>query len=65
MCEIGLITPPVGLNCYVIAGIDRDTPLPTVFRGAMWFVAMEVVTITLLLFFPGLITWLPDLMDAG
>jgi len=65
MCEIGLITPPVGLNCYVIAGIDRETPLPTVFRGAMWFVAMEFVTITLLFLFPVLITWLPSLMDRG
>lgn len=65
MCEIGLITPPVGLNCYVIAGIDRDIKLPTVFRGALWFVAMEVFTITLLFLVPPLITWLPNMMDAG
>ncbi|MFX0540863.1 TRAP transporter large permease [Roseovarius sp. S4756] len=65
MCEIGLITPPVGLNCYVIAGIDRETPLPTVFRGALWFVAMEFVTIVILFSFPGIITWLPNLMDAN
>jgi len=65
MCEIGLITPPVGLNCYVIAGIDRDSPLPTVFRGALWFVAMEFATITLLFLFPVIVTWLPGLMDAG
>ena len=49
----------------MIAGIDRETPLPTVFRGAMWFVAMEFVTITLLFLFPVLITWLPSLMDRG
>lgn len=64
MCEIGLITPPVGLNCYVIAGIDRDTPLPTVFRGALWFVAMEFVTIAILFLFPSIITWLPNMMDV-
>ncbi len=64
MCEIGLITPPVGLNCYVIAGIDRDIPLPLIFRGALWFVAMEFVTITILFLFPEIITFLPSLMDA-
>lgn len=64
MCEIGLITPPVGLNCYVIAGIDRETPLSVVFRGALWFVLMEVVTIIVLFFFPVIITWLPNLMAA-
>ncbi|MBB4287599.1 TRAP transporter large permease [Roseospira goensis] len=65
MCEIGLITPPVGLNCYVIAGIDRATPLSTVFRGSLWFVAMEFITITLLFLFPVLTTGLPSLMTVG
>ncbi len=64
MCEIGLITPPVGLNCFVIAGIDRDTPLPDVFRGALWFVAIELVTVALLFSFPQIVTWLPDTMMA-
>lgn len=64
MCEIGLITPPVGLNCFVIAGIDRDTPLPDVFRGALWFVAIEMVTIVLLFCVPQIVTWLPDTMIA-
>ncbi len=62
MCEIGLMTPPVGLNCFVIAGIDRQTPLAQVFRGAMWFVLMEMVTVTLLFVFPQITTFLPDMM---
>lgn len=62
MCEIGLITPPVGLNCFVIAGIDRDTPLSDVFRGALWFIAMEMVTVLILFFIPVITTWLPDTM---
>ncbi|KAA3650661.1 MAG: TRAP transporter large permease [Proteobacteria bacterium] len=62
MCEIGLITPPVGLNVYVIAGIDRDTPLIDIFRGAGWFVIMEIVTTVLIFFFPLIVTWLPDTM---
>ena len=65
MCEIGLITPPVGLNCYVIAGIDRSTPLPQIFRGALWFVLMEVVTIAILFFFPQIVLWLPALMSVN
>lgn len=62
MCEIGLITPPVGLNVYVIAGIDRSTPLSKVFQGAWWFVIMEIITTLLLFSFPLLVTWLPDTM---
>ena len=62
MVEIGLITPPVGLNVYVIAGIDRDTPLATIFRGAGSFVLMEMVTVAILFSFPAMITWLPDRM---
>ncbi|MTH79161.1 TRAP transporter large permease [Paracoccus aestuariivivens] len=64
MCEIGLITPPVGLNCFVIAGIDRDTPLQDVFRGALWFVMVEIAVVAILFAFPAIITWLPDTMMA-
>lgn len=62
MCEIGLITPPVGLNCFVIAGIDRETSLSDVFKGSFWFVLMELFTVVLILFFPIIVTWLPDTM---
>ncbi|GAA0607103.1 TRAP transporter large permease [Paenochrobactrum glaciei] len=62
MCEIGLITPPVGLNCFVIAGIDRETSLADVFKGSFWFVLMELFTIILLFCFPIIVTWLPDTM---
>src|SRR5690606_37187754 len=62
MCEIGLITPPVGLNVYVIAGIDRSTPLSRIFQGAWWFVIMEIITTLLLFAFPALVIWLPDNM---
>lgn len=62
MCEIGLITPPVGLNVYVIAGIDKRTPLHQVFRGAWWFVIMEIITTAILFFFPVIVTSLPDTM---
>jgi len=62
MCEIGLITPPIGLNVYVIAGLDKDTSLTDVFSGASWFILMEIVTIVILFFVPFLSTWLPYTM---
>lgn len=65
MCEIGLMTPPVGLNCFVIAGIDRQTPLAEVFRGASWFVLMELFTVVVLFSFPQITTWLPNMMLGG
>ena len=60
--EIGLITPPVGLNLYVINGIAPDIPLKTILRGSMPFVACMALAIVILSVFPGLATWLPDLL---
>ncbi len=58
--EIGLITPPVGLNLYVINGIAPDIPLKTILWGSMPFVVCMVLAIVILSVFPGLVTWLPD-----
>jgi TRAP-type C4-dicarboxylate transport system permease large subunit len=60
--EIGLITPPVGLNLYVINSIAPDVPLRTILAGALPFVLMMVLGIVLLCVFPGIVTWLPDLL---
>ncbi len=60
--ELGLITPPVGLNLFVINGIAPDVPLPTILRGALPFMLLMVLQIVILCFFPGLATWLPDLL---
>ena len=73
MAEICLITPPIGLNCFVVAGVSRDlkdedgnsleVPLQDVFRGIGPFFIADVITVAALLAFPGIITWLPSLMD--
>ena len=60
--EIGLITPPVGLNLYVINSIVPDVPLPTVLKGALPFMACMIIGIILLCLFPGIATWLPNTM---
>ena len=58
--EIGLISPPVGLNLYVINGIAPDISLHTILVGSLPFVACMLIAIALLCLFPSLATWLPD-----
>jgi tripartite ATP-independent transporter DctM subunit len=58
--EIGLITPPVGLNLYVINGIAPDVRLPTILWGALPFMICMVVGIVLLCMFPEIALWLPE-----
>ncbi|MEM1049345.1 MAG: TRAP transporter large permease [Pseudomonadota bacterium] len=60
--EIGLISPPVGLNLYVINGIAPDIKLKTILWGSLPYVGCMVVAILLLCIFPGLATWLPDMI---
>ena len=58
--EIGLISPPVGLNLYVINGIAPDISLKTILVGSLPFVGCMLVAIFLLYVFPGIATWLPE-----
>jgi C4-dicarboxylate transporter, DctM subunit len=58
--EIGLISPPVGLNLYVINGIAPDISLKTILTGSIPFVACMVIAIVLLCLFPEIATWLPE-----
>ncbi|MBV6634461.1 MAG: TRAP transporter large permease [Mameliella sp.] len=60
--EIGLLTPPLGLNAYVAAS-QTKVPLGTIFRGILPFLAMEIVVLILLLCFPQVTLFLPDLMS--
>ncbi len=61
MTEIALITPPVGMNVYVLSGVARDIPLMTMFRGTTPFVVADVIHVALLLAVPALVLWLPSL----
>jgi tripartite ATP-independent transporter DctM subunit len=60
MAEICLITPPIGLNCFVVNGVRPDIPLGQVFRGVALFFIADVITIAVLLMFPEIVTWLPN-----
>ncbi len=60
--QMGVITPPVGVNAYVVSGIDRGISLQTVFKGAMPFLLALVGVSALLMLFPEIATWLPCLV---
>jgi C4-dicarboxylate transporter DctM subunit len=61
--EIGLLTPPVGFNVYVIKTVvGSDISLETIFKGVGWFLACEVVIMALLIIFPQISLYLPSLM---
>ena len=72
MAEICLITPPIGLNCFVVAGVARELraddgaslaiPLQDVFRGIGPFFVADVLTVAVLLAFPSVVLWLPQTM---
>jgi tripartite ATP-independent transporter DctM subunit len=60
--ELGLITPPVGLNVFVISSIDKQTPMRETFLGVMPFFIAEVFRVILLIAFPALVLWLPHVL---
>ena len=74
MAEICLITPPIGLNCFVVAGVARELrdpsgrsleiPLQDVFRGIGPFFVADVLTVAVLLAAPGIVLWLPNTMGG-
>ncbi|MDF1715829.1 MAG: TRAP transporter large permease [Antarcticimicrobium sp.] len=62
LVEMALITPPVGLNVFVIKGIVGDAvPISLIFKGVMWFLAADVVVLIIMVAFPELIMFLPEL----
>lgn len=61
MAEFCLITPPIGLNCFVVAGVRDDLSVQDVFKGVTPFFVADAVTIALLVAFPAIVLWLPSL----
>jgi len=62
MAELCLITPPIGLNCFVVAGVRPDISAQDVFRGASPYFVADVVTVAVLIAFPAITLWLPNLL---
>ncbi len=62
MVEIGLITPPVGLNVYVLKGVAPDVSMVDMFKGCGWFVLVDIINVAILIAFPQIITLIPSTM---
>jgi tripartite ATP-independent transporter DctM subunit len=62
MAEFCLITPPIGLNCFVVAGVRDDLSVQDVFKGVTPFFIADAITIGLLVAFPWIVLWLPSQM---
>ena len=62
MAEFCLITPPIGLNCFVVAGVREDLSVQDVFQGVTPFFIADALTIAGLVAFPGIVLWLPRLL---
>lgn len=60
--ELGLITPPVGMNVFIISSLAKDVPMIETFKGVLPFFLAELLRVTLLLAFPALTLWLPHLL---
>lgn len=60
--EIGMITPPIGINVFVMHGVRPDIPLTSIFRGILSFLGADIVRLVLLILFPALALWLPRSM---
>ena len=62
MVEVGLITPPVGLNVYVLKGVAPNISMSNMFRGCGWFVLVDLFNVAILLMFPQIILFIPNAM---
>lgn len=63
LLEIGMITPPVGMNVFVIKGVVGDlVKLSTVFRGVFWFVVVDLLIVAICIAYPELVLFLPTLV---
>jgi len=62
VAEMGVITPPVGVNVFVIKGIAPDIPLHRIFKGILPFLAALIIMTILLMIFPTIATYLPSLV---
>ena len=63
LLEIGMITPPIGMNVFVIKSVVGElVKTSAIFRGVAWFIVMDLILVAILSAFPGLVLWLPNLV---
>ena len=59
---MGAITPPVGISVYVVAGMNKDIPMGTIFSGVLWFIPAYILTMALMMLYPQIALFLPSLV---
>jgi tripartite ATP-independent transporter DctM subunit len=64
ICNLGLITPPFGANLFILKMVNRDISMGTIFKGVFPFVISTLVLVIIVLLFPSIVTWLPNLMKG-
>ncbi len=60
--EVGFLTPPLGINLYVMQGVAKDIPIARIFRGVLPFLASDFVHLILIILFPAMVLWLPEIL---
>ena len=60
--EAGLITPPIGMNVYIIAGVAKDIPVHTIFRGIVPFFIAVIACMVFIMIFPQIALFLPGIL---
>ena len=61
--QIAVVTPPVGVNVYVIKGIAPEVPIVSIFRGTFPFLIAMVILLAAIIWFPDLVLWFPNLLN--
>ncbi|UWR32966.1 TRAP transporter large permease subunit [Sulfitobacter sp. W027] len=62
LLEVGMITPPIGMNVFVLSStVGKAAPAAIVFRGVLWFFVADIILLGLLIWFPGIITFIPNM----
>lgn len=62
--EVGFLTPPLGINLYVMQGVAKDISISRIFKGVLPFLAGDVVHIVLIILFPAMVLWLPQMLGT-
>jgi tripartite ATP-independent transporter DctM subunit len=62
LVEIGMLTPPIGINVMVLNAMRKDIPLKTIYKGVAPFLGADLIRLTILLAFPSLTLWLPSIL---
>ncbi len=63
--EMGMMTPPIGMNVYIVAGTLKEVPLQKIFKGIVPFLVGAVVAVLIVVFVPQIATWLPEVLYAN